>query len=84
MRGREASRCKRNINRLPLTRPHQGTWSTTQACALTWDRTGDLSVCRMTPKSLSHTSQGYCLSFDMYCKLVFKKKMCQFILLAVV
>ena len=32
--------------------------SATQACALTGNRTGKLSVCRMTPNALTHTSQG--------------------------
>ena len=31
---------------------------TTQACALTGNRTGDLSVCRIMPNPLSHTSQA--------------------------
>ena len=55
--------CERNINRFPLTHPQPGTWPTTQACALTGNRTGSLSVCRMTPTQLSHTSQGYFLLF---------------------
>ena len=34
-RGREAPMCKRNINRLPLARPQQGTWpATEEACIL--------------------------------------------------
>ena len=39
--GREKKR-ERNINVwLPLTRPLLGTWSATQACALTGNQTGD-------------------------------------------
>ena len=50
--------CARNINRLPPMRPPPGTRPTTQACALTGNRTSDLLVCRMMPNPLSHTSQG--------------------------
>ena len=39
---------------------------TTQACALTGDRNGDLSVCRTPPYPLSHTSQGnMCLKLNV-------------------
>ena len=38
--------------------PQPQTKRTTQACALTRNRTGDLSLCRMMPKELSHTSWG--------------------------
>ena len=41
-----------------LHTPWPGTEPATQACALTRNRTCDLSVCRMTPNQLSHTSQG--------------------------
>ena len=41
---------------LPLVRPLLGIWPTTQACALTGNRTSDLSVCRVMPKPLSHTT----------------------------
>ena len=51
---------ERNINWLPLIPPQLGTWPITQACALTGNQTGDLSVCRMMPTLLSHTSQGQC------------------------
>ena len=52
---------ERNINVwLPLTSPQLGTWPTTQACALTGNRTSDLSVCRRALDPLSHTSQGTC------------------------
>ena len=35
-----------------------GTWPAIQACALTGNRTGDLSVHRLALKPLSHTTQG--------------------------
>ena len=38
--------------------PGLGTWPTTQACALTRNQTGNLSVCRLALNPLSHTSQG--------------------------
>ena len=57
--GREKDR-ERNISVwLPLTCPQLGTWPTTQACALSGNRTGDLLVCRLTLNPLSHTSQGW-------------------------
>ena len=47
-----------NINVwLPLTLPLLGTWSATQACALTWNGTGDPLVHRPALSFLSHTSQ---------------------------
>ena len=49
---------EKNIDRIPLVGPHMGTWLTTQACALTRNRTGSLSVCSTMPNPLSHTSQG--------------------------
>ena len=60
--GREKER-KRNISVwLPLTHPLLGTQSTTQACALTGNRTGDPLVHRPALNPLSHTSQG-CFTF---------------------
>ena len=56
-RGRGTSMCKRNMDRLPLTRPQLGTWPATQACALTGNHTSNLSVHRPSLSSLSHTSQ---------------------------
>ena len=53
--GREKER-EININQLLLPQPW--TWPATQACVLTRNQTGDLSVCRMTPNPLSHTSQS--------------------------
>ena len=38
--------------------PNWGTWATTQACALTGNRTCDLLVCRKVLNALIHTSQG--------------------------
>ena len=55
--------CKRYINQLPLTCPHLGTWATTQACALTGNRTSDPSVCRPALNPLSYTRQGYLFIF---------------------
>ena len=47
---------ERNINVwLPLSCPYLGTWPT---CALTGNRTGDLSLCKTILSQLSHTSQG--------------------------
>ena len=40
---------------LPLPHPLLGTWSTTQACALTGNRTDNPFICRL---ALSHTGQG--------------------------
>ena len=56
--GKEKER-ERNINVwLPLTCPLLGTWPTTQACALTGNRTGDPLVHGLVFNPLSHTSQG--------------------------
>ena len=49
---------ERNINLLPLAQPPLGTWPATQACALTGNQTGDLSVHRLVLNTLSHMSQG--------------------------
>ena len=43
---------------LPLTHLLQGTWLATQACALTGNRTGDLSVCTLTLNPLSYNRPG--------------------------
>ena len=62
-RGREKER-ERNIHVwLPHTRPLLGTWPATQACALTGNPTGNLSVPRPALNPLSHASQGYRLAF---------------------
>ena len=58
MEGREKER-DRNINVwLPLTHPQVGTWSTTQACAVTRNRNSNTLVRRPALNPLSHTSQG--------------------------
>ena len=57
-KGREKERA-RNINAwLPLMHPPLGTWPVTQACALTGNRTGDLSIGRPVFNPLNHISQG--------------------------
>ena len=56
--GREKER-ERNISAwLPLVCPLLGTWSATQACALTGNRISNLLVCRMAINPLSYTSQA--------------------------
>ena len=57
--------CEGKSNRLPLSRPHLGTWPATQAHALNGNRTGNLWVCRSVLSPLSHTSQG---CFIINCK----------------
>ena len=49
---------ERYINRLPLSHPQLGTWPTTQACALTGNRTIDLLESRLALNPLNHTNQG--------------------------
>ena len=44
---------------LPLAHPLLGTWSTTQACALTGNQTGDPLLCGPALHPLSHTNQGH-------------------------
>ena len=48
---------KRYIDQLPLVQPQLGTWPAAQTCALTGNRTGDLSVHRLVLNPLSLTSQ---------------------------
>ena len=55
-RGRGTSMCE--IHWLPLTHPQMVTRPATQACALTGNRTCDISVCRLMLNPLSHSSQG--------------------------
>ena len=69
-RGRETSTCERNIYRSPLVRLLPGTWPTTQACALTGNRTSDLLVFRPALNPLSHTSQGMADPFLKVRKLI--------------
>ena len=55
---------ERNINVwLTLTHLPPGTWPTTQASALTGNRTSDPLVCRPDFNPLSHTSQGIKYAF---------------------
>ena len=57
--GREKEK-ERNINVwLPLMHLPPGTWPTTQARALTGNRSNDPLVRRLAPNPLSHTSQGW-------------------------
>ena len=58
-RGRGRRKSERNINVwLPLIHPSLGSWPTTQACALTRNRTSNPLVCSPTLNPLSYTSQG--------------------------
>ena len=61
--GGEREKAKeRNISVwLPLARPLLGTWPTTQAYALTGNRTVNPLVCRPALNPLSHMSQGIIL-----------------------
>ena len=54
----ETLMCEGNINRLPLAHPQLRTWPTSQARALTRNRTSSLLVHRLMLNLLSHTSQG--------------------------
>ena len=47
---------------LLLMHPQLGTWSTTQACALTGIQTSDSLVHRLALNPLSHTGQGNSIS----------------------
>ena len=61
---------ERNIHVAFSYAPQPGTKPATQACALTRDWTGDLSLCGTMPSPLSHTAQGsvllICLSLCWY------------------
>ena len=50
--------CERYIDWLPLARSLLGTWPTTQACALTKNRTSEPLVLQLVLSPLNHTSQG--------------------------
>ena len=54
---------KRNINQSPLAYPQSRVQPATQAPTPTGIQTSDHLVCDMTPKPLSHTSQGWYLMF---------------------
>ena len=51
---KETSVCERSIDQLPLARPQLGTWTATQACALTGNRTSKLLVHWLALNPLSH------------------------------
>ena len=48
----------------PLICPLLGTWPTTQACALSGNRTSNPLVCRPALNPLTRTSQGYLATFE--------------------
>ena len=60
---REISVCQENIHQLLLECSQMGTWPTTQACALTRNRTSNALVRRPALNPLSHTSQGHMVYF---------------------
>ena len=68
---------ERNIYRLPPCAPQPGTEPTTEACALSGNWTGDLSLCGTTPNQLSHSGKGHKATLSMlmhlfiYYKLLF-------------
>ena len=51
---------------LSVMYPQLGTWPTTQACALTGNRTCDPLVCRLALNPLSHHSQGCLILFFFF------------------
>ena len=61
--------------------PALGAWPTTQACALTGNRTSDLLLCRPALNPLSYTSQGknffftYSMSIIGLCKLSMRQNL---------
>ena len=55
--GREKARTRNISVWLPLVHPQLGTWRTTQACALTGNRTSNPLVLRLALNPLNHTSQ---------------------------
>ena len=64
--GGEGVKEERNISVwLPLTWAPLGIWPSTQACALTGNQTGDPLVHRPAFCSLSYTSQGWKLLFNL-------------------
>ena len=64
--GKEKEREKKINVWLPLMRPLLGIWSTTQACALIGNQTGDPLVHRPMLNPLSYTSQGQIPIFVMH------------------
>ena len=67
--GKEKERERNIIVWLSLTCPLLGTWPTTQACALTGNRTSDPLFCRPALNPLSYTSQGSLYYFKIYIKI---------------
>ena len=63
--GREKER-ERNIDWLPLTHPLLGTWSATQARALTENQTSDLSVERPVVSPLRQHQPGPQVKCNLY------------------
>ena len=63
---REKLMCERNIDWLPLTHAPTGDWPATQACALTGNQTVNPLVHRPVLSPLSHTSQGWIISFNIH------------------
>ena len=57
--------CKRNMDRLPLTCPQLGTWPTTQACALTGNRTGQPFGLQDDAQSTEPHQSGWRSSLNM-------------------
>ena len=56
--------CKRNIDQVPLACPKLGTWPTTQAYALTGNRTSDPLVRRLALNPLTTPARAYYLFID--------------------
>ena len=57
-----ASACQK-YQSVALSHPQLGAWPATQACALTWNQTGDLSVLGLALSPLSHQlSLNHCYS----------------------
>ena len=61
--------CERNIDWLPLAHSPTGTRTrpTIQACALTGNQTGSLSLCGMMPNQFCHIGQGRKVTLKIIC-----------------
>ena len=69
---------------LPVSCSLLGTWSATQACALTGNQTSDLLIHRPALSPLSHTGQGstfFCAHFSMAFKKNLMEKLSAFFLM---
>ena len=64
---------ERYVDQLPLTHSQLGTWPTTQACALTGNRTSDLCVCRPALNPLSENLRVRTLPTVLTGALLFSK-----------